>query len=313
MVGRRTGGGVAVLGLIVAVIAVGLGAGLLALLTSVFGEGDECGGPATGATATGVVLAPPGTGQLVGATEYGGPGDPSSGVDRVLRRQPARTARQLCRARRRDLPDGHRDGRPAVPDAAPHHLGHPLGDRLQARHRTRGRSDRRLSASAGPLVGACRAARHPVRGRVVVGTSPDRAPAGHRRRQPARTEPRKARPALLRARPPSRIRPRARRRPPRACHWRAATMRSCSRTGSPRRPPMRPPRSRRSSRPATRSSASHTCTAAATGSRCPRSRRHTTARAASNTCCTARACCRWTTTRRRERSSRSGSQVPDGG
>ena len=84
MVSRRTGGGVAVLGLIVAVVAVGLGAGLLALLTSVFDEGDECEAPATGATATAnataIVLAPPGTGQLVGATEYGGPGDPSSGV-----------------------------------------------------------------------------------------------------------------------------------------------------------------------------------------------------------------------------------------
>src|SRR5213076_3491243 len=28
----------------------------------------------------GIVLGPPGTGQLVGATEYGGPGDPSSGT-----------------------------------------------------------------------------------------------------------------------------------------------------------------------------------------------------------------------------------------
>jgi hypothetical protein len=80
MVGRRTGGGVAVLGLIVAVIVAGLGAGVLALLTSVFGQGDECGAPTAGATATGIELAPPGTGQLVGATEYGGPGDPSSGV-----------------------------------------------------------------------------------------------------------------------------------------------------------------------------------------------------------------------------------------
>ena len=71
---------VAVLGLIVAVIAAGLGAGLLALLTNDFEEGDECGAPTADATATGIVLAPPGTGQLVGATEYGGPGDPSSGV-----------------------------------------------------------------------------------------------------------------------------------------------------------------------------------------------------------------------------------------
>ena len=75
---RRTGGGVAVLGVIAVVMAAGLVAGLLALLTSVFGEGDDCGAP-TG-PATGIVLAAPGTGQLVGATEYGGPGDPSSGV-----------------------------------------------------------------------------------------------------------------------------------------------------------------------------------------------------------------------------------------
>ena len=80
MSSTRTGGAVAVLGLIVAVIAAGLGAGLLALLTNDFEEGDECGAPTADATATGIVLAPPGTGQLVGATEYGGPGDPSSGV-----------------------------------------------------------------------------------------------------------------------------------------------------------------------------------------------------------------------------------------
>jgi len=100
MVSRRSGGGggAALVGVIVAVVAAGLGAGLLALLTSVFGVGDECGSPVgttagtgnasataagaedVGAAATGIVLAPPGTGQLVGATEYGGPGDPASGV-----------------------------------------------------------------------------------------------------------------------------------------------------------------------------------------------------------------------------------------
>jgi hypothetical protein len=88
MVRRRSGGGVAVLGVIVAIIAAGLGAGLLVLLTSVFGDGDQCGSPAgatagagnAAATAAGIVVAPPGTGQLVGATEYGGPGDPSSGA-----------------------------------------------------------------------------------------------------------------------------------------------------------------------------------------------------------------------------------------
>ncbi len=86
MVSRRSGGGIALAGVIVAVVAAGLGAGLLALLTSVFGVGDECGSPAGtsagpgNAGATGIVLAPPTSGQLVGATEYGGPGDPSSGV-----------------------------------------------------------------------------------------------------------------------------------------------------------------------------------------------------------------------------------------
>ena len=86
MASRRSGGGVALVGAVVAVVAAGLGAGLLALLTSLFGAGDECGSPAGtsagpgNASATGIVLGPPGSGQLVGATEYGGPGDPSSGV-----------------------------------------------------------------------------------------------------------------------------------------------------------------------------------------------------------------------------------------
>ena len=75
---------------VAAFFAAGLGAAVLALLTSVFGGvGDQCGSPAGGTPASatqaagpggGIVLSPPGTGQLVGATEYGGPGDPSSGV-----------------------------------------------------------------------------------------------------------------------------------------------------------------------------------------------------------------------------------------
>jgi cell wall-associated NlpC family hydrolase len=68
-----------------AFFAAGLGVAVFALLTSVFGgAGDQCGSPTSGATsagrASGIVLGPPGTGQRVGATEYGGPGDPSSGV-----------------------------------------------------------------------------------------------------------------------------------------------------------------------------------------------------------------------------------------
>ena len=79
MASRRTGGGIALVGVIVAVMAAGLGAALLALVTSVFSTtSDNCA--ASAGAAAGIVLTPPGTGQLVGATEYGGPGDPSSGV-----------------------------------------------------------------------------------------------------------------------------------------------------------------------------------------------------------------------------------------
>jgi hypothetical protein len=54
----------------------GLGAGLLALLITVFGGGDDCAGGQSGQ----IVLGAPESGRLVGATEYGGPGDPSSGT-----------------------------------------------------------------------------------------------------------------------------------------------------------------------------------------------------------------------------------------
>ena len=68
------------------ILAAGLGAAMLALLTSVFGQGDQCGSPAGAFPAggagpgVGIALGPAGTAQLVGATEYGGPGDPGSGV-----------------------------------------------------------------------------------------------------------------------------------------------------------------------------------------------------------------------------------------
>ena len=67
------------LGALAAVIVAGIGAALLALLTSVFTPGSN-GCDSTVASAAGIVLGPPGSGQLVGATEYGGPGDPSSGL-----------------------------------------------------------------------------------------------------------------------------------------------------------------------------------------------------------------------------------------
>ncbi len=59
----------------------GLGAGLLALLIALprAGSGDKCGPPGAGASPA-IAIGPAGTGRFVGATEYGGPGDPSSGV-----------------------------------------------------------------------------------------------------------------------------------------------------------------------------------------------------------------------------------------
>jgi hypothetical protein len=75
---RKRSGAVGLLvGLLVATTTVGLGAALLALLISVLTPGGECG--SAGATG-GLALEPAGSGQRVGATEYGGPGDPSSGT-----------------------------------------------------------------------------------------------------------------------------------------------------------------------------------------------------------------------------------------
>lgn len=63
--------------LVAATLLSGLGAALLALLLSVLTQGNECGSPAAAGE---VALGPPGAGELVGATEYGGPGDPTSGT-----------------------------------------------------------------------------------------------------------------------------------------------------------------------------------------------------------------------------------------
>jgi hypothetical protein len=54
-----------------------VGAGLLVMVV-VFSAGNDCAGSDAGAQS--ISLGPPGSGQTVGATEYGGPGDPSSGV-----------------------------------------------------------------------------------------------------------------------------------------------------------------------------------------------------------------------------------------
>jgi hypothetical protein len=64
---------------IAGIAVVGLGAGLFGMLVSAVGRRTGCDDSSpSGASA--IVLGPPGTGQRVGATEYGGPGDPSSGI-----------------------------------------------------------------------------------------------------------------------------------------------------------------------------------------------------------------------------------------
>jgi hypothetical protein len=60
-------------------------AGLVAAFTSfvlglVAASAGSCNAGPTGAGASSIVLGPPGSGTLAGATEYGGPGDPSSGI-----------------------------------------------------------------------------------------------------------------------------------------------------------------------------------------------------------------------------------------
>jgi hypothetical protein len=71
--GRSRTGALGVACAITGILVAGIAAALLALLISVFEQSSECSAPAT-------ALGPAGSGQSVGATEYGGPGDPSSGV-----------------------------------------------------------------------------------------------------------------------------------------------------------------------------------------------------------------------------------------
>ena len=73
---RRPRGALTLAAMVAGVSLAAVGAALLALVLSVLTEGSECA-PAPGSS---IALGPPGTGQQVGATEYGGPGDPSSGV-----------------------------------------------------------------------------------------------------------------------------------------------------------------------------------------------------------------------------------------
>jgi hypothetical protein len=60
---------------LVGVLAAAVAGTLLAVLLAAQGPAGGCGAPSAGIT-----LGPPGTGQRVGATEYGGPADPGSGT-----------------------------------------------------------------------------------------------------------------------------------------------------------------------------------------------------------------------------------------
>jgi cell wall-associated NlpC family hydrolase len=76
--GATSGRGVLVLaGVISALITAGVGFAVTAVLGASGDGGSQCG--STGGGAASVVLGPPGSGAMVGATEYGGPGDPMSG------------------------------------------------------------------------------------------------------------------------------------------------------------------------------------------------------------------------------------------
>jgi hypothetical protein len=66
-------------GALVGITAAGLAMALVAMLIGIFTSADQCAGSAA-APSGGILLGPPGTGQLVGATEYGGPADSTSGV-----------------------------------------------------------------------------------------------------------------------------------------------------------------------------------------------------------------------------------------
>jgi hypothetical protein len=62
---------------VAAIAAVAVGVALFAVAVSLLEPVDRCASPGAGGQ---IVLGPPGAGQLVGATEYGGPGDPGSGT-----------------------------------------------------------------------------------------------------------------------------------------------------------------------------------------------------------------------------------------
>ncbi len=77
---RRSRGAILAAGAVAVIALAGLGAAFLALLVSVFTQPGGCSAPGAGGPGGSIVLGPPGAGQLAGATEYGGPGDPHSGA-----------------------------------------------------------------------------------------------------------------------------------------------------------------------------------------------------------------------------------------
>ncbi len=129
------------------VVCASLAAAVLVLLIGTIGGLGGCGagGGAQAGPAGRIVLDPAGSGTMVGATEYGGPGDPSSTSTG------ARGDSLLAH------PDSYAElggltwqtatamGGLPVHDAAADHVGRAFGDRLQARLRLRRRPGRRDS------------------------------------------------------------------------------------------------------------------------------------------------------------------------
>ena len=72
-------GAIATAGVIAAVAVAGFGGAMVALLVTTLPQASGCAAMPAGPTSS-IVRGSPGTGRFVGATEYGGPGDPGSGT-----------------------------------------------------------------------------------------------------------------------------------------------------------------------------------------------------------------------------------------
>ena len=225
------------------------------------------------------MLGPPGTGARVGATEYGGPGDPSSGV------VGASGANLLAH------PDSYAElgGYTFQTATAMGGLPYMTPLRITWGQRSAIAYKRDFGLGGGPIDGLPRVIDLWWEFAGRLGIPYERGLWSG----PVRIERPPATGAAERARPDAARRSTPRRRPPalQSTDRRPADARRRARllpdglAAAPARP--RPP-SKRSSPPAIRSSASPTSTVAATGCRCRSSRRRTTARAASRTCCTGR-------------------------